>query len=618
MLRIEEPVSPRLEMAAIQRRVFAADGPALLFTNTGTFPMVSNLYGSMERIEYIFRDAIEPLRRAIAWGADPLRTLSSIARPGRPDLGMIASSFSLFRTVWCARPKVSIGHAARRRAPVFACETTLDQLPQLISWPDDGGAFITLPQVYTEPPEEKGNTSQIMRSNLGMYRVQISGNNYQPNIEAGLHYQIRRGIAAHHQAARNRGEPLRVNIFIGGAPAMTLAAIMPLPEGVSELAFAGMLGRHRIPMAIPHPGTLPVYAEADFCISGYLDTEQLKREGPFGDHLGYYSLAHEFPLLHIEYVRHRQGAIWPFTVVGRPPQEDSMFGRFIHELIGEAVPQKIPGLAALRAVDEAGVHPLCLAIGREEYVPNQTRRSAQLHALAHTIFGFGQLALAKYLFLVSAEDDPLLDINDTLRFFIHLLRRVDWSRDLHFVTETTADTLDYSAAPSVRNGELNHGSKLLVAACGSPVRELGGEINAADHEEIMNTGCFQNPRLALPGVLLLEPNTAGIAGKWTIAISKRGSLFLREKFPLWVVVDDSAFASESTANFLWTTFTKSDPATDVHGFGAFTNCKHWGCTGPLVIDATRKPHHAPELSEDPEIAAQAEEKTRRILERWHG
>src|SRR5439155_1263669 len=161
-------------------------------------------------------------------------------------------------------------------------------------------------------------------SNLGMYRVQLSGGEYEPDREVGLHYQIHRGIGVHHAAALRQGVPFRVNLFVGGPPALTLAAVMPLPEGMPELAFAGALGGRRVRLACPQGRErLPVFADADFCIVGTVDPERLLPEGPFGDHLGYYSLAHPFPVLNVERVYHRDGAIWPFTVVGRPPQEDT-------------------------------------------------------------------------------------------------------------------------------------------------------------------------------------------------------------------------------------------------------------------------------------------------------
>ena len=305
-----------------------------------------------------------------------------------------------------------------RRGPILAHKTTIDRLPKLQSWPGDGGPFITLPQVYSEDPDRPG----FARSNLGMYRVQLSGNDYEANREVGLHYQIHRGLGVHHAAAIRRGEPLRVSVFVGGPPAMTLAAVMPLPEGLPELSFAGALGGRRVRMVADPEGGLPMPAEADFVIVGSIDPDVRKVEGPFGDHLGYYSLAHDFPVLRVERVYHREGAIWPFTSVGRPPQEDTSFGELIHELTGPLVPTVLPGVHAVHAVDAAGVHPLLLAIGSERYVPYAERRSPlELLTTANAILGQGQMSLAKYLLIVAHEDAPDLDIHDIPAFLRHLL-----------------------------------------------------------------------------------------------------------------------------------------------------------------------------------------------------
>jgi 4-hydroxy-3-polyprenylbenzoate decarboxylase len=583
MIRIETPIDPHLEMAAIQRRVFAAGGPGLYFDNVigCDFPMTSNIFGTMERLEYIFRDSIEGVRRLVRLGADPADALR------HPRMHV--------RTPWhalCARPR------RVRSAPVLECETTIDRLPQLVSWPGDGGPYVTLPQVYTEDPNRPG----WIGSNLGMYRVQLAGNEYEPNEEVGLHYQIHRGIAAHHAAAIERDEPLKVNIFIGGAPAMSVAAVMPLPEGMSELMFAGLLGKHPIPMR--HLKDRPaVYAQADFCIQGYLEPERCLPEGPFGDHLGYYSLAHDFPVLKVERVTHRPGAIWPFTVVGRPPQEDSMFGRFIHELVGPAVPAKLPGVQAVHAVDEAGVHPLLLAVANERYVPyERPRRVRELLTAAHAILGFGQLSLAKYLFIAAAEDDPAIDPHNIEPFLAHVLRRFNPRADLHFETRTTIDTLDYSSPG------LNEGSKLVIAAAGSIRRELPTEVTS---EVALRPALgFDDAKLALPGVLVVKGPAFDVDPEGADVHSFIDSYSPDDpinRFPLIIIVDDADFTSETLSNFLWTTFTRSNPATDVYGIGAATLDKHWGCEGSVVIDARIKPHHAPPLIEDPDITRRVEQ-----------
>ncbi len=585
LVRVDHPVDADLEIAEIQRRLFRAGGPAVLFTTVRgcRFPMLANLYGSMERVRYMFRDSLEELRRLVTLQVDPADAVR------RPRLYLKAPLAAMH-----ARPRQV------RSGPVLANEIKLDELPQLRSWPDDGGAYVTLPQVYTEHPDEPG----FGRSNLGMYRVQLSGGQYRPNEEVGLHYQLHRGIAAHHAAAIQQRHVLRVNVFVGGPPAMTVAAVMPLPEGVSELAFAGILARRRVPM-ICRPGKLPICAEADFCLVGYLDPRRVLPEGPFGDHLGYYSLAHDFPVMRVEHVYHRPGAIWPFTVVGRPPQEDSIFTRLIHELTGPIIPRVVPGVLAVHAVEAAGVHPLLLALGHERYVPYaERRRPRELLTLANALLGQGQLSLAKYLWIAAVEDGPQLDVYDVAEFFRHVLQRVDWRRDLHFQTCTTIDTLDYSS------GRLHEGSKLVVAAAGPQVRTLPVAMDS--RVRLPEDLGFTEPRVFLPGILVVQgpPFKAESNGRDRI-VDRFCTAYRRQDavsgFPLVVVVDDSQFAAQNLENFLWVTFTRSNPATDIYGIEAFFADKHWGCFGSLVIDARTKPHHAPRLVEDPEVTRRVDQ-----------
>lgn len=576
LIRLEDEVDARLEAAEIHRRVFQSGGPAILFANVRgcRFPMVSNLFGNLERAHYLFRDTLESVHRLIELKLD---AGNFFRKPGR-----------YWKSPWTALSmlprKVSSG-------PVMANRTTIGQLPQLVSWPRDGGAFVTLPLVYTENVEKPG----IMNSNLGMYRIQLSGGRYAPDREIGMHYQIHRGIGVQQSAARRQGKPFAVNIFVGGTPAMSLAAVMPLPEGMSELTFAGALAGHRIPMVV-RGQQLPCYAEADFCITGTVIDGKLLPEGPFGDHLGYYSLEHDFPVLQVESVYYRHDAIWPFTVVGRPPQEDTMFGRLIHDITGPIIPTVIPGVKAVHAVDASGVHPLLLAIGSERYTPFLERRQpAELLTQANAILGQGQMSLAKYLLIVDQQDDASLDIHDVRGFFEHLLRRIDPTRDLHFQTCTTIDTLDYSGSG------LNEGSKLVIAAVGPPRRELPTVVLAG----VKLPEGFHSPRVCLPGVLAIQgpgyatssERTGRSADEFCEAFAERDPI---SSFPLIVIVDDSDFAARTIGNFLWVTFTRSNPAADVSGIGAFTNHKHWGCRGSIVIDARVKPHHAPPLVEDPE------------------
>ena len=582
LIRIDVETDPYLEIGAIQRRVYHAEGPALLFTRAKgcRFPLLGNLFGTMDRTTFIFRDTLRVIERLVALKINP----TALLRDPVGHLGIPRAALHLLPR------QVSDG-------PILANHATIDQLPPLVSWPKDGGPFVTLPQVYSESPGRPG----FRFSNLGMYRVQLSGNEYAPNQEVGIHYQIHRGIGVHHAEAIARGEPLKVSVFVGGAPSMAVAAVMPLPEGLPELSFAGLLAGRRIDM-ICRPDRLPLPAEADFVITGTIDPNRTLPEGPFGDHLGYYSLAHPFPVLTVENVYHRADAIWPFTTVGRPPQEDTTFGAFIHELTGALIPEVLPGVKAVHAVDAAGVHPLLLAVGSERYVPYEEERTPrELLTIASAILGNGQLSLAKYLFIAPHEDEPP-DIHDIDGFIRFALERVDWRRDLHFHTRTTIDTLDYSGTG------LNEGSKVIVAAAGPPRRELPGELPVG----LRLPDGFSAPRVCFPGVLAVQgPAFPGYRDcvtpdmeRFCAGISVDDPL---NRFPLVVIVDDSDFAARTLNNFLWVTFTRSNPAADIHGIGASVRCKHWGCDGALVIDARTKPHHAPPLEDVPEIERRVDE-----------
>ena len=599
LIEIDCPINPHLEIAEIQRRLFRSGGPALLFRSVlGTqHPVLINLYGTQKRVERLFSDTLDRVRRLVELKIDPAAAIQRPLRYWRSPLDAISM----------VPRQVRKGRVLDRNIP-------LASLPGVTGWPGDGGPFITLPAVYSEHPD----APSLKNSNLGMYRVQLRGNRYEENTEVGLHYQIHRGIGVHHAAAIAKGEPLKVSIFIGGTPSMAVSAMMPLPEGLSELAFAGALAGHRIPM-IHRKGRPSIYADADFVIEGTITPDLTKPEGPFGDHLGYYARQHDFPVMRIDNVWQREDAIWPVTVVGRPPQEDTLFGWLVHEITGPIIPTVLPGISSIHAVDAAGVHPLLLAVGSERYLPwKNSSRPAELLTQASAILGQGQLSLAKYLFIANQSDDPNIKAGDIQSFFNHVLRRVDWRRDCHFHTETTIDTLDYTGKG------FNNGSKLVVAARGQPVRELPTEIP----QDIRLPSGFSKPTVCMPGVLvitgpLIQPRpsletpdekaiwgTMGQQAQWTKDIERFTRLIHQTddimKWPLIVVTDDSAFSAAHLENFLWVTFTRSNPATDVHGIGETTHQKHWGCTGPLVIDARLKPHHAPPVEEDPTVVTKVD------------
>ena len=576
MVRVKEEVDPYLEMAAIHLRVYAAQGPALLFENVkgSKFRAASNIYGTMERSKFIFRKSFGLVQDLIELKGDPMKA--------------IKHPIDHFKVGLAALKALPLKNPINK--PVLYQEISIDQLPLIQHWPNDGGAFVTLPQVYTEDVDQPG----IMHANLGMYRVQLTGNEYITNQEIGLHYQLHRGIGIHQTKANKLGQPLKVSCFVGGPPSHAVSAVMPLPEGISEMTFAGVLGGRRFRYA--YQDGFAISTDADFVITGEVYPGENKPEGPFGDHLGYYSLTHAFPLMRVHKVYARKDAIWAFTVVGRPPQEDTSFGDLIHELTGAAIPLEVPGLKEVHAVDAAGVHPLLLAIGSERYTPyTPTKQPAELLTIANHVLGTGQLSLAKFLF-ITADDTNQLRTRNIPAYLQYVLERIHLDRDLHFHTQTTIDTLDYSGTG------LNAGSKIVFAAYGEPIRELAKEIPSCFKE----LNGFENPQLAIPGVAVVQTKAFVSYQQSHIEMASLNEQLLPHldalnSLPFIIVADDASFTTETLNNFLWVAFTRCNPSHDIHGIDEFQVNKHWGCKGPLVIDARIKPHHAPALQTDPEV-----------------
>ncbi|MBY0482035.1 MAG: UbiD family decarboxylase [Chitinophagaceae bacterium] len=573
LLRIKEAVDPHLEMAAIHLRVYDAKGPALLFENVkgSRFRAASNIFGTIERSKFIFRDTFKLVQQLIELKGNPVKAFKH--------------PLSNFNTGLAAMKALPLKNPFNKSAQFE--EINISDLPLIQHWPMDGGAFVTLPQVYSEDPGQPG----IMQSNLGMYRIQLTGNDYILNKEIGLHYQLHRGIGVHQTKANKLGQALKISCFVGGPPAHSVAAVMPLPEGISEMTFAGVLGGRRF--RYDYADGFAISTDADFILTGEVYPGENKPEGPFGDHLGYYSLKHPFPLVRVHKVYAKKNAIWPFTVVGRPPQEDTSFGELIHELTGSAIPLEVPGLKEVHAVDAAGVHPLLLAIGSERYTPYLlTKRPAELLTIANHILGTGQLSLAKFLF-ITADDTNRLTTHDVPAYMSYLLERIDLTRDIHFHTQTTIDTLDYSGT------NINAGSKVVFAAYGEPIRELAGEIPSVLNE----LNGFGPAKIVMPGTVALQANGFSTYEQADIEMKSldqqlADQIDALKVIPLIVICDDADFVSKNLNNYLWVTYTRCNPSHDIYGVASFTQHKHWGCKGPLIIDARIKPHHAPPLVKD--------------------
>jgi 4-hydroxy-3-polyprenylbenzoate decarboxylase len=580
LVRIKEEVDGNLEMAAIHLRVHEAGGPAILFEKIKgcNYKAVSNIFGTLERSKFIFREHFNDIQKLVELKNNPVKALKHPFK--YVSLAMLA------RKSFPKKVSATVSN--------YFDEISIDKLPLIKHWPEDGGAFVTLPQVYSEDIDAPG----VMQSNLGMYRIQLNGNNYQLNKEIGLHYQLHRGIGVHQTKTNKKNIPLKVSVFVGGPPSHSLAAVMPLPEGISELTFAGALGGRRF--RYTYEDGFCISLDTDFVITGEVFPNENKPEGPFGDHLGYYSLAHDFPVMKVHKVYAKKNAIWPFTVVGRPPQEDTQFGALIHELTGSALSHEIPGLKQINAVDAAGVHPLLLAIGSERYTPYLKEKSpSELLTIANRILGTGQLSLAKFLF-ITADDSNKLSVNNIEEYLKFCLERIDFTRDVHFQTKTSIDTLDYSGTG------LNTGSKVILAAYGEPVRKLCTTLPA----------CFsnENAKLILPGIIALKQNKFSSyenAQKEMTALNEKLRNENLQEAALIIVCDDADFVAEKLNNFLWVAFTRSNPSHDIYGINSFTENKHWACSGPLIIDARIKPHHAPPLEKDPDV----ETRINRIFEK---
>lgn len=574
LVRIKEEVDPYLEMAAIHLRVYEMGGPALLFERVkgSEYRAASNIFGTLDRSRFIFRETLSQVQKLIELKGDPIKAI-------KQPLQNISTGFAALKALPLKDPWTK---------PILYKEIKISDLPLIHHWPMDGGAFVTLPQVYTEDVDQPG----IMKANLGMYRIQLNGNNYVQDQEIGLHYQLHRGIGVHQTKANKKGVPLKVSCFVGGPPSHTVAAVMPLPEGISEMTFAGVLGGRRF--RYTYQDGFCLSTDADFVITGEVYPGENKPEGPFGDHLGYYSLQHPFPLMRVHKVYAKKNAIWPFTVVGRPPQEDTSFGQLIHEITGDAIPQEIPGVKEVHAVDAAGVHPLLLAIGSERYTPYlPTRQPAELLTIANHILGTGQLSLAKFLF-ITADDTQQLTTHHVQEFFEYLFERIDLTRDIHFHTNTTIDTLDYSGTG------LNTGSKVVFAAYGNEQRKLAKELPS-----VFNTlNGFGQAYMAMPGVVCLQADTYIDSDHTSKQIEQLNAQLQSQLSELSGIVqivlcDDASFTAAKLGNYLWVTYTRSNPSHDIYGIASFTRNKHWGCEGPMVIDARIKPNHAPPVVKDP-------------------
>ena len=565
LVEVSAPVDAELEAAEIHRRVIAAGGPALLFTNVRgkAFPLATNLFGTARRAE-------------LAFGERPLRLIREIVHLAETILPPTPAK--LWGARGLAAELLSVGLSRRRSGPVtevVSSTLSLDRLPALTCWPEDGGPFVTLPLVYTTPPDGRG------APNLAMYRMHV-----HDARSTGMHWQIGKGGGFHHQIAEARGEALPVTVFLGGPPALILAAIAPLPENLPEMMLASLIAGSRLPQVPgPHGHPHPLVATAEFALMGEVPPHMRRPEGPFGDHYGYYSLRHDYPEFRVRQIAHRHDAIYPATVVGKPRQEDFFIGDLLQDLLSPLFPLVMPAVQQLWSYGETGYHSLAAAVVKQRY-----KREAM--ASAFRILGEGQLSLTKFLLLTDRHVD-LKDFRATLE---HILARTDPRTDLYVFSNVSMDTLDYSG-PTI-----NEGSKGVWLGVGDAVRDLPRQFQPG----VPPPRDVRDVRVYCGGCLVVE--AAGYAEDRE-APARLAAHPAFEGWPLVVVTDDAARAARSDINFLWTTFTRFEPGADIHAADTSVVRHHVCYTPPVVIDARMKPWYPAELSCRDDIAT-------RVTERW--
>ena len=561
LVEIDTEVDPDLEAAEVHRRVIAAGGPALLFRRIkgSPWPTVTNLFGTARRVE-------------LAFGKRPLELVQQLAAAPHtllpPTLGKLWQHRSLLGSL------LRVGRRRLRKAPLLQHEDTpprLSRLPLLRTWSEDGGPFVTLPLVYTEHPEGLG-------SNLGMYRIQRFDDD-----TTGLHVQIGKGGGFHLAACEKLGRAMPVAVHIGGPPALILSAIAPLPENVPEILLCSLLLGQRLRSTKSVHSPLPLVADSEFCIVGEVRPGERRPEGPFGDHYGYYSLQHDYPLLRAKALLHRRDPILSATVVGKPRQEDFFLGDYLQDLLLPLAKVAMPAVRDLWSYGETGYHALAAAVVQERYA----REAMQS---AFRILGEGQLSLTKFLLLT----DRSVDLRDFKATLAHVLARTRFQTDLYVFGSLSMDTLDY-AGP-----EVNKGSKGVLLGLGEPVRTLPTTFTGALPPE------FARAEVFCPGCLVVQGPPFAQNRAAAAALAKCDAV---RDWPLVVLVDDAAKAAKSSVNFLWTTFTRFEPAADLHARELSLVHTQPCWTPPIVLDARMKPSYPKELFCDPDTA-------KKVSARW--
>lgn len=585
--RVRVPVSAKLEIPEIAQRVVREGGPALLFENVedSDFPVAINLFGTRRRVE-------AALGRPAAEIGEGLYRLARELNP--PRLSTLWAHRAELLRVRGMKPNVRRGGPVREvgEAP------RLDRMPVLTCWPGDGGPFVTFPLVHTRGPADGS-------LNVGIYRMHVFNAS-----ETGMHWQVGKGGGYHYVQAEERGQPLEVAVALGGDPVLMLAAMMPLPEGLSEAAFAGLLRGRPVDLSAGETVDLPVPAGCEFVLEGTVAPGERRVEGPFGDHFGHYSAEAPFPVFRVKRVCRRRDAIYPATVVGKPPQEDGVMGNTVQELLGPLIRLPHPEVRDLWSYEDTGFHHLLVASVEERFAKEAKRA-------AFGLLGQGQLGLTKVLVTVARD----VDCRDLDAVLDAIARHFDPSEDFTLLTRMPFDTLDFTSYT------LNVGSKMILDA--TPSRKGAADRQGGNDGPVSRDPDGPAAVGSLPDLSRVDPHIRGQAllGNAILAIRVDDAAAARDALaaalralpragsegtpvpPKIVAAVSPDIPLDDRRLLMWGLFTRFDPARDLF----FEHSELRGAwpvhRGRMAIDATFKPGYPAPLEMDPAIV-------RRVDARW--
>jgi len=556
--RIRVEVDPVLEAGEISQRVLREGGPALLFERPkgSSTPLVMNLFGTMQRVR-------------TALGREPSeigRELLTVAQKvNPPSLKALWEVRGTLRRALAMRP----GNVRRGVVQEVIEKPELTKLPVLKCWPGDAGRFITFGLGLTEHPRTK-------KRNLGLYRLQVFDDTH-----TGMHWQSMKGGRGHYWEAEQQGEGLEVAVIIGADPILMMSAILPLPEDVDEIGFAGFLRGSSVPMVQSKTLSMRVPANAEFVLEGRVPSHERRVEGPFGDHFGHYSEAAEFPVFHVTNVTRRKSPLYAATIVGRPPQEDKYLGIAAGEMIGPLIKLINPNIVDMCAYVGAGFHNL-LVVSLKERHPKEVLKTAM------SLLGTGQLSLTKVMVLVGPDRNPH-DFRAVLR---EIWKRFDPEDHMMLLPFAPLDTLDFTSF------KMHVGSKLVIDAAGEVLARTDPP-SGVDPTQFDRR--IQSFKLLDGGFLLVVPRESPRDVLQNLVRAPLGVRFV-------VAVSDDVDLNDDE-QVQWGVFTRFDPVRDMF----FSEQTFAGARpvyrGIVGIDATWKEGYPAPLEMDPAVI-------RRVDQRW--